>query len=510
MTEQLTGQTLAGKYRIEQRWREDADSATYHATQELIDKPVTLKVLDQNLAEFPDVVLQFQMEARVLSRIANPQILNVLDYGKDESGLPFLVLEAAEGRTLNEFIREEGGLSLERAARIARQIADALTIAHSNEVIHGNLSGDKILVSDGRDGEFVKILDFGAQNVAGDDEQTIVRANLPFYKSPEQLSGGEVDSRADIYSLGVILYELLTGNTPFTADNAVDLAQKHLREIPPSLIAARPDLPPVIEQVVQRALAKQPEQRFQTAQDFADALQNAVKTNAYAENPAYAAGFDGAARPTPQVEPQSAGNPYKTAFIVLAGIMVLSVVGIYITGGFRNTPTTQMNTDPNAQPVQPVQPVTSTAEDLSNVPLPGANINSNLDPMALPPPGVTGVPQGIPPGLYPQGGQVVTIPGNSNSIFMGDMNVNAGVQPNANTRPANANVRPTNTNAAVNANVAATPRPANTNAGNANAAPKPTPTAAPASTPKPTPAKPADTPKPGATNSGSTFAPGDV
>jgi serine/threonine protein kinase len=509
MVEQFIGRTLAGKYRIEELWRSDVYSTTFHATQEAIDKPVTLKILNPDLAEFADIASSFQMEARVLSRIANPHILNVLDFGKDENGTTFLVLETAEGQTLRDFVQNEGGASLERANRIVRQLADALTIAHGNGVIHGNLSGEKITVSDRNGTEFVKILDFGVNSDANlDDEQTVVRPEMPLYKAPEQLSGGEVTEKTDIYALGVVLYQLLTGNTPFSGANSAELAQKHLREIPPSLIAARPDLPPVLEQVVQRALAKQPEQRFHSAKDFADALENAVKTSSYSENAAYAAaGFGGApARPTPQTESQSAGNPYKTAFIVLAGIMVLSIVGIYATGGFRNTPTTQMNIDPNAQPVQPVNPTSSTGEDLTNLGVPNANsLNGNIDPSVIPPGGtVTGVPQGIPPGLYPPGttgGQIVTIPGNSNSIFMGDLNANTGVPVNANTRPINANVRPANTNAAVNANVAATPRPTNTNTGNVNAAPKPTPSAAPASSPKPAPTKPAaDKPKPNTDN----------
>lgn len=476
MIDKLIGQTLAGKYRIEQRWREDATSKTYHAIQTLIDKPVTLKVLNPALAEFPEVVSGFQMEARTLSRIANPHILNVLDFGTNENRLPFLVLEAAEGQTLREFIRSEGGSPIDRAANIVRQIADGLTAAHSNNVVHSSLSADKILISQRGNSEFVKILDFGAANSDdADDEKTVIRAELPFYKSPEQLQGGDEDSRSDVYALGVLLFEILTGKPPFTGDNAAVLASKHLNEIPPSLIAARPDLPPTIEQVVQRALAKNPNQRFQTPTEFAEALANSTRSG-FAAHAAAGNFTDVPTRSTPPVEP--ANNPYKTAFIVLAGIMLLSVGGIYMTGGFRNTPTQQMNTDPNSQPVQPINPSTGV-EDLGNMPIPMGNNDFNANgayPGGIPPIGGGG----IPPGIYGSGGNGNTyIAPNENSPFNNsNFNANTSItntRPNSNT--GNANTRP-NTNIG-NVNT----RPTNTKP---SPAPSVAPSAAPAQTPKPT------------------------
>ncbi|MEP6923281.1 MAG: serine/threonine-protein kinase [Pyrinomonadaceae bacterium] len=519
MTDQIIGETLADKYRIEGNWRSDAVSKTYHALQVALDKPVTIKVLNSALAEYSDMAEALRTEARILSRISNSQILNVIDVGADKNGTPFLVLENAEGRSLREFIRDEGGSSLERAVSIVRQIADALTIAHSNEIVHGDLATDNILVAERGNADFVKVLDFGAvRDLDFDDEKTVVRSELPFYKAPEQLAGGgAADSRTDIYALGILLFEILTGKPPFVDENAVSLAQKHLRDIPPSLIAVRPDLPPQVEQVVQRALAKQPNQRFQTAAEFSDSLTNAVR-GSIGGSLGYAANFENAEiRPTPPVTSQNgANNPYKTAFIVLIGIVTLSVFAIYLTGGFRNTPTTQANSDPNALPVQPLNPASSNGEDLSSAGLQPLG-NSNLDPTIVSPGGVTPggiappIGGGIPAGLYPGGGQTVVVPGNSNSIFMGDLNSNAGVAVNGNSnRNVNANlVVNGNSKPAANINAAPSPRPANSNTGGSNVTPTPTPTAAPSQKPSPRPMpKPTEAPvKPNSTEPISKAAP---
>ena len=508
MSDQFLGQNLTGKYRIEEFWRADAASKTYHAVQTSIDKPVTIKILNPDLAEYSDIAEGLQTEARTISRIANPHILNVLDVDKDERGTPFLVLEAGVGRSLREFIKNEGGSPLGRAVSIVRQIADGLTIAHSKDVFHSDLSTDNILLTERGETDFVKILDFGAVNENQfDDEKTIVRSQLPFYKAPEQLSSDEKpDARTDIYALGVMLFEILTGRPPFVDENAAALGQKHLREIPPSLIAARPDLPPNLEQVVQRALAKQPIQRFQSAAEFSEALDNAVRSGS---NAVYAGNLEPTeARQIPPAGPQNgANNPYKTAFIVLIGIVALSVFGIYSTGGFRNTPTIQANSDPNALPVQPLNPASSNGEDLSNLGLQPLG-NSSLDP-AVVTPGSGGAPPGgiappmgggIPPGLYPSGGQTVVVPGNSNSIFMSDLNSNAGYPVNGNNnRNANIAVN-SNLKPPANTNTAPSPqRPANSNTGssiNTNSGTPPAPTPAPNQkpTPRPTPKPPSPTP----------------
>lgn len=519
MIDHFIGRILAGKYRIEERWREDAASQTYRATQVLLDKPVTIKVLNSALTHNVEAVRRFQAEAKILSAISDPHILNVLDFGRDEYGISFLALENAAGETLREYVRENADVPLEIAAQIAAQIAGALGKAHRSQIVHGNLSSDRILIDDQSAALNVKILDFAATTADNlDAEQTVVRADSPFYRAPEQFQAADsADARSDIYALGALVYEILTAKPPFIADSIAALANKHLNEIPPSLIAARPDLPPAMEQVVQRALAKNPNQRFQTAAEFSEALENAANSSSSASGLArYAAAgiVNSAQSPTPV---ETGNNPYKTAFIVLAGICLLSATGIFITGGFNSTPTQTVNADPNAQPAQPINPVSGNVENPADLTL-NPLTNSNLDPYAIPPgaypggvPGAT-VPGGgappypegrIPPGLYPPGytggGQQIppTTMGEANNPFTSDYYPS----------PVNSNVRPPggNTNAATNArpngnaNAAVSPRPANANTGGVTTAtPQPKPTAAPPTQtpPQAPPARPRNSPAP--------------
>jgi serine/threonine protein kinase len=427
MTDELIGKTLADKYIIEELLRESEFGNTYRGTHLMMESPVTIKILSPALAVDESIVERFSLEARTISRLSHPNILNVTDFGKDEAGLVFLVTEHTEGESLKDTIKREGAFQIERAVRITRQIAAALSSAHASRVIHQNLTSDKVsLIPMGNDTELIKVLDIGSFEVDDSRDFEDDRAfEALAYLSPEQCSQeSEADERSDIYSLGIIFYEMLTGEVPFTADTATDLMMKHSQSPPPPLVAFRDDVPEEIEPILLNALAKNPDKRYQSASAFAEDLSEAIRD----EN-------EDDTIVIPKVNVAAVGaedsnNMWKTAFIVLAGISLLAFGIIYQTSMKQTDPATIVQTDENGKPVQPLNPATGMSEqNLPNMDQFPSNSLTDLDPSLLPPDvgGEGGYnnpwdnssvpPMGAPPAG--QGGDMVTIPGDG-SIFMPD------------------------------------------------------------------------------------------
>ena len=278
-TSELVGRTLAGKYRIDEVISEGGMGTVYRATHILMDKRVAIKVLQPSLAADSVVVARFSREARAASRISHPHAISVTDFGESEDGIVFLVMEFLHGKTLKEIIRSNGPLPLPRVVEIMRQVCGALEAAHAENVIHRDLKSDNIMLIDVAEGDWVKVLDFGIakiQEPAGQDPGLTspdLIIGTPQYMSPEQCTQtSEIDARSDVYSLGVILYELLAGHVPFTGESSTTIMFKHLQEAPPDLQSVRGDLPRVVAEVVGRALAKQPQDRFQTVRDLRENL----------------------------------------------------------------------------------------------------------------------------------------------------------------------------------------------------------------------------------------------
>jgi serine/threonine-protein kinase len=281
----LIGTTLAGKYRIEERLNEGGMGTVYRATHVLMEKTVAIKVLRPSLAADEKIVARFSREARAASRISHPNALSVTDFGEDENGIVFLVMEFLSGRTLKQVIREEGPLPLTRVVDITRQVGDALHAAHQQGVVHRDLKSDNIMLLDTMTGDHAKVLDFGIAKIneqEGHRDVGLTAPNLvigtPQYMSPEQACGlrEQIDHRSDQFSLAAIAYVLLTGHEPFTGDNPIAVLYEVVNHDPPPPSQINPALGPEVDAVVMRGLAKESADRYPNVLAFASALRAAV------------------------------------------------------------------------------------------------------------------------------------------------------------------------------------------------------------------------------------------
>jgi serine/threonine protein kinase len=262
----LVGRTLADKFQIEALVGIGGMGAVYKAHQLAIDRSVAFKILQPNLALGDEQMLTlFEHEARIAGRVAHENVAMVMDAGRTGEGIAYIVMEWLRGRTLEEELAEQGTLNFERTAEILRQVSAALEAAHRSNIVHRDLKPANIMLVRHPDGgEQVKVLDFGIGKVISENSDAMVSRVMgtPHYASPEQLSlGSLIDGRSDIYSLGAMLYRMLTGAAPFAANSLIDLIQMHLTAAPPSLRERRPDASVELEQLIHRLLAKNPNER---------------------------------------------------------------------------------------------------------------------------------------------------------------------------------------------------------------------------------------------------------
>ena len=278
----LLGKVVARKYSVERCIGEGGMGRVYRARQLVLDKPVVLKVLHQELLSDARTVARFQREARAASRLNHPNSINILDFGVAEDGELFIAMEYVDGHDLHHLLAHEWPLSEPRIIRIVSQILSALADAHSAGVIHRDLKPENVMVEPRRGGEsdVVKVLDFGIAKIvdAAEAGPALTRAGFvcgtPEYMSPEQAKGAPLDARSDLYSVGVLLFQLVTRRLPFEADTAVGFATKHLTEPPPPPSRVRPGgCSADLERLILRALSKDPAARPQTAEEFLDGLQ---------------------------------------------------------------------------------------------------------------------------------------------------------------------------------------------------------------------------------------------
>ena len=273
------GQSV-GNYNITAKLGEGGMGAVFLAEHPVIGSKVALKAIHPQFARNAEVLSRFVNEAKAVNQIGHDHIVDITDFGTAPSGDFYFMMEYLEGQVLAEAIRSNGAFPPARALHIAVQIADALEASHGHGIIHRDLKPENIflIVRDGVQ-DFVKVLDFGLAKLTYSDElpthhsRTGSVMGTPYYMSPEQCEGrAEIDHRADIYALGVILFEMLTGKIPFGGEGYGEIIIKHVTVPPPAARSIIPDLPLVLDMILFRALSKAPEQRFQSMAAFRDAL----------------------------------------------------------------------------------------------------------------------------------------------------------------------------------------------------------------------------------------------
>lgn len=506
----LIGTTLTGKYRIDARLNEGGMGTVYRGTHVLMDKTVAIKVLRPSFAADEKIVARFSREARAASRISHPNALNVTDFGEDEKGNVFLVMEFLSGKTLKQVLREQGPLALARVVDITRQIGDALNAAHEQGVVHRDLKSDNIMLLDTLAGDHAKVLDFGIAKInesEGGADPGLTAPNLvigtPQYMSPEQCTQDvEIDARSDIYSLGVILFEMLVGHVPFSGDSPTIVMMKHLQEPVPSVLEERSDVPPSVARVVSRAMAKVRDNRYQNVAELIEDLtiaagmtihhmppltrsSDAIHKHDQAdevtvvrprEEPALPPRRDAVVVPVSgAMPPPPAASNFNPMKVLIPSALALLVVFAAIYAFTRNPAPADANTnqapdslaaDPNSKPLQPSAPPTGSGEEgipSSGTINPPANVNASPNANA-----------NVAPGAIED--------------FTPDANANTNANANAN---ANAN---TNANVNANANANSSSKPP--------ALPEPTRSVVPDTAPAPVPSAtktPAQKPSPVAT-----------
>ncbi len=271
----LVGRVLEGKYKVIRKIGEGGMGAVYEGERTVIGRRVAIKTLHAQMSKDARTVARFINEAKAANKILHPNIIEVYDFGQVEDGSLYLVLEFLEGHDLADLVEKEGTLPLKRAVHILEQMCDALSVAHKAGIVHRDIKPDNVfLVEHGGDRDFVKLLDFGISKIK--PEHTIDNLTrtgdvfgTPYYMAPEQAKGHRaIDARADIYALGVVLFNMVTGQYPVNGETLPQLLLNLMTEPPTNLSTLRPDLPRAVVRLVERMLAKDPDARPATCEEI--------------------------------------------------------------------------------------------------------------------------------------------------------------------------------------------------------------------------------------------------
>ncbi|HEX5376672.1 MAG TPA: protein kinase [Solirubrobacterales bacterium] len=274
----MIGTVLSGRYRLEAKLGSGGMSTVYLASDQTLDRSVAVKVMHREMSEQADQLERFRQEARSVAKLSHPNVVSVIDAGED-GGHPYIVFEYVEGETLKQRIARDGALPPQEAIAYAIEVARGLSVAHARNMVHRDIKPQNVLIdAEGR----AKLTDFGISRQLEQDGMTATGRVLGTtdYVAPEQAMGRKVDPRSDVYSLGVVLYEMLVGQVPFQAESQVGVAMKHVNEELPDVQRRRPEVSAAVALVVERSTAKDPSQRYQHVGEMIDDLSTALEVEA--------------------------------------------------------------------------------------------------------------------------------------------------------------------------------------------------------------------------------------
>ena len=390
----MIGQLIDGRYRVEAVLGEGGMGVVYRCRHQIIDKLVAMKVLRADLARDEEVTTRFLNEAKAASAIGNPHIIDISDFGRLPDGSTYFIMEYLYGQPLAALTEKGEPVPVKRILRIALQLGEGLEEAHRAGIVHRDLKPDNIfLISRGAEKDFIKILDFGIAKVSTAGQTSkLTRAGAvfgtPHYMSPEQAAGAPVDLRGDIYSLGVILYELASGRVPFDADNFMGILTQHMYKAPVPIRALVPeprDVPPGLEAIVLKCLSKRADHRYASMDELVEDLKKleaGLVPDAVSELMQRSAGFNVPADymksggGMPELVPATPGYRRSRwpiyAGIAGVGVAVAVVIGVFAMSSRTTAAPTEAKAPHSAMQDVPTAPPVATAPLMNAQPEPVA------------------------------------------------------------------------------------------------------------------------------------------
>ncbi len=382
----LVGTLLAEHYKILSVIGHGGMGVVYKAKHDTMDRFVAIKMLQSQHVRDGNAIRRFRQEAKAASRLSHPHVITIHDFGMSPNGQPYIVMDYIEGMGLDAIIKKDGKVGVDRSVKIFAQACDALAHAHEQGIVHRDLKPSNIMLIETEDEkDFVKIVDFGVAKLipfSGEESQRLTQTGevcgSPIYMSPEQCMGHKLDARSDIYSMGVMIYESITGELPLLGNTMVDTMNKHLTESAKPFSVIRPDLyiPERIEKVVFKALEKDPKNRQQSMTELKQELQFSIPTPSKSQQlramvpkqPTSSAATAGATKPSEAAMPEQIPAKLFAAVIAVIIVVGLGYAWFYTTqhepSGTRSVPKelpAQSGETPPQGEIKPVQQKVPTA-----------------------------------------------------------------------------------------------------------------------------------------------------